>query len=798
MRLKLTPSQLLLEFNAILPPFESNRLATIDSQSNTSIATSPSIQHQAPVRQIQLHREKSSGYGFSVRALPVASPIDCHSALSVTVVSALSANSPADRCRSLYVADRLLAINGQCVRQWSHDQIVRCLKQSGSTLSLLVQNNSMADRCAASNRWKRPDRSSLCWCEPCTARHETEEDDVRLKLQDSTCTASPVTSIPSTASTTTPSFTSQRLKLFHSRLPIPATTTTNTPNSTGCSGASAACKTRSRFVSPLRPFVRASAAYSSLIMTPSNARRADGKENTPNSSSLANGMSTTTTAKSSQGTRRSVRFRSLWRSTCTSKQATVSDSSSIECSPTSMPDRPRSRSMDRFELTNQLHQLSLLDQMALTPHQTPSSKVDSSSKPIEATVTQTSSPLRAGAQPTCRSIKLLHCQLTKFISCTDNVRRTSFELRWPNQNHYGQHVESGSSAHLSASNRSDCGSFCSALIHCHDSHAASKLYDAFDEYIRLLRRQAVIGLNVSAAPNPKPTHLFTWATVSAFTSASMQTATKNSNTSNQLTANGKPTCVLSSNQNTFGVWSPMYILLRGGQLQLWQQTPDVFEHDLSGLVTDSDSTIESPANAHFERLGQLMTNSVARCTFTCCCCAESPTSPDLSAHLNHDSRETSGHRSRRMRSASSTLADCGSTLTGHHSPDSTLGCSIGSSVSSSLALHQSITPPPIGSPTSMATGHNRSIGIGKSTSSAASSFVAPAALHVLNACSTFLRRMRIEELPDRRQHCVQVQCAQPRLQFCLAFENEQQVQDLLHAWTLATFASVQQLSVSWT
>jgi hypothetical protein len=740
MRLKLTPNRLLLEFDSL--PVEADETHSPLTSEPTSPVLEP-ITHRPPVRHVHLQREKYGGFGFAVRALPVTFNSE---SVPVSIVCAISSNSPADRCRSLFIGDRLLTVQGQSVQEMNHEQIVRTLKQAGPTLTLSVQSNSIVVRPPTSGRWRAPSKSASCWCEPCTARHEHLEEAAAAAKQ---------ALESSTSSCRTPS-NCRSADLRH-------------PTSES--------KSRSRFASPLRPFVRASTAYSSMIVTPSSARRGDGKENTPK---IVNSAQTVQSTKQTQPSRRSVRFRSLWRSACTSKQAAGSETSSAESSPTN-PNAQRSRSVERIDLSKHLHQLSTLNRDR--DQNVRSFRTDSPNDCRSITTTASSterrllSPLRAGAQPTCRTIRLLHCQLTKFISCTDNVRRTSFELRWPN-----------SESPRTADSPLDCGSFCSALIHCADSNSAAELYDAFDTYIRLLRQQAVAGLNASLTPNPKQAHLFTWATVCSLP-ANHSSNSIGSNAAGKSTSGPiQNTIKRSPNHSLFGPWSPMYVLIRGGQMQLWQQTPDSIRYDLSSLAL-SEPSIESSLSAHFETLGRLMSSSAVRCTFTCCCCAD-PDSPVASSGTNsvHSNQDTV-RRSRRMRSTSSTLADC-ATLAGHHSPDSTLGCSIGSSLSSSLALHQPITPPP---PVTSSSGaaQSRADPLTKTLSGSGH-----APLHVLNACSTFVRRMRTDELPDRRTHCVQVQCAQPHLQFCLAFENDQQVIDLLDAWSSATSSSVQQLSVS--
>ena len=761
MLLKLTQDRLLLEFE---PPSEPP--SGTDSVSSTSAASSansprpaartPPRSHQAPVRQVQLTREKYGGFGFAIRG--------GHEPNQPIVVCAINRNSPADRSRSLFVGDRLLVVNGQSLHASSHEQAVRLLKQAGQMLTMLVQPNSFAERPAALTRWKAAQSPAtrtcaICWCEQCTTKS---------------------------------AFLTEQRNSSHSSSPSvkkPAVTFEDVDNLLRSTTNSSARVADS-------PFCRAQSAkhhWATITVTSRTPRNYSLQQS--NKENLSNSVNTPVHQPTPPPhSRRSVRFRSLWRSACTTKQNEQSSPQSPQLTPKSTVAAEQSihtitnsttpcnttdttllstvhslqQSVPKPKLNKQLARFQRLDSLDyLEPLNQHSHR-------------RMLSPLRAGGQPTCRTVPLLHCQLTRFINCTHNVRRNGFVLRWPS----------------SQQRATECGPYCSVLLNCSDAESARTLYETFDEYVRLLRRRAIHAVNCetgNVAPS-KRLHHYGWAVVNMC---------NNSGTMKSFSNGGSTISSAMSSSN----WKPMYVLLRGGQLNLHEQPPeglssssngndsgdlDLCQMKLSSMKDSLWQQLDQQIAIQFDKLGQLLSQSAVRCTFTCGCCA------DPVSRCSHNLLDVATDAAVRSHSKSHSI-------NGHSSPDSTLGCSIGSSVSSSLGgAHSSSTPPPLPPPKSASKVAGRNLNSSDlsanhhriSTRRTLSAALTSAPLQSLHAHQTLIRRLRCDELLDHRDNCVLVVSTQPHCQLYLGCENEHHVTELLAAWPATTHASVQQVTVS--
>uniref|UniRef100_A0AC35TZU1 PDZ domain-containing protein n=1 Tax=Rhabditophanes sp. KR3021 TaxID=114890 RepID=A0AC35TZU1_9BILA len=125
-KLLLTKEQLYIQ----VPVDPNNETALI----NTHNQQSPTTENTEPNVRVITVRKKGTVLGISIKG-----GVDEMASLPI-VISKIMANTPADECMQLFIGDVILEINGVSLEQKSHDEAVRMLRESETSVTLTVKN----------------------------------------------------------------------------------------------------------------------------------------------------------------------------------------------------------------------------------------------------------------------------------------------------------------------------------------------------------------------------------------------------------------------------------------------------------------------------------------------------------------------------------------------------------------------------------------------------------------------------------------------------------------------------------
>jgi len=123
---------------------------------------------QSDIRCITLNKEKfSSSFGITIRG-----GIEFNKPL---IIASIQRNSTADKCRSLFLGDLIVELNGQSTYplRFSHDQAMKLIKNGGQKLYLTVKHLTMYNRPIA-RCWQK--QMNMNWLNNCENNSKIEDD----------------------------------------------------------------------------------------------------------------------------------------------------------------------------------------------------------------------------------------------------------------------------------------------------------------------------------------------------------------------------------------------------------------------------------------------------------------------------------------------------------------------------------------------------------------------------------------------------------------------------------------------
>lgn len=566
---------------------------------------------QSDIRCITLNKEKyGSSFGLTIRG-----GLDFNKPL---IIAAIQRNSTADKCRSLFLGDLIVELNGQSTYplRFTHEQTMKLIKSGGNRLYLTIKHLTMYNRPIA-RCWQR--QVNMSWLADCD--NKAEEDWFNYNLSNSIhhhkfaiIKNQAATTAAATASNTNRFSINKSSSQESNQDPLLLTDCeqySNCETTTLSNLTAVADKDDLLTPSPLNDEgvytgLSNDALSSSECTSDASGFSSDYVNSNVNStvytSSHSNQNTTYHTHQPNQIDCSSSCCKNSKNNNCCTKcivnmnhqnglnnllsnnNTMISQEQSVDRSLLKNNDSNKENVMGSYSFRNQQQQ----PPPSQTKHSCSTTNgnqemISSCSGSFDDRSSSRTSSNRTSLVDIV-SVNLINCYFTKYIHNTDNVRRNGMEVRWLNLNNQSTSKSDSSSQQPTNKRSIDVSS---AVINFNDVDLAQQFQQKINHYLTKLNESYMFSFNRGLSPQNRILFM-------GWISLALPRST-NRNQQSLQTSDLQLKSSLDYN------WQPKYMIIKGGELLLYDCPPDYL---LDKIKYANDTLME------FNELSDLLVNKI--------------------------------------------------------------------------------------------------------------------------------------------------------------------------------------------